>query len=408
MNISCSRILTLDPEARERLLTAVECHEPVTGLTHNFYRYPARFSPKFARAVIEIFTLPGEVILDPFMGGATTLVEARVLGRIGIGLDVNELSCFIATVKTTPLRSTDFVSIRAWMKQTIRGLNMRTEAKRPVTWIACGYQRNICTPKTWPIRKALELALARVHSLKSGAQQNFVRAVLLKTGQWALDCRSDVPSVELFRRKLQQFLDEMIEASTEYVNILNSCGVPVGAPSPMPTIISHRPAEMVHNEPAISKYGPPKLILTSPPYPGVHVLYHRWQILGRRETPAPFWISNTFDGSGSSYYAFGDRKQPNLENYFATALATFSSLARIADRNTIIVQMVAFPDAKWQLPKYLKTMRSAGLTELKVQGASTSADGRLWRIVPNRKWYADQRGSVGAAKEVVLFHCVRP
>ncbi|MGH9959926.1 MAG: hypothetical protein ACREBC_22855 [Pyrinomonadaceae bacterium] len=35
---------------------------------------------------------------------------------------------------------------------------------------------------------------------------------------------------------------------------------------------------------------------------------------------------------------------------------------------------------------------------------SNSDDGRLWRTVPNRKWYADQRGPGGAGKEVVLFH----
>lgn len=48
----------------------------------------------------------------------------------------------------------------------------------------------------------------------------------------------------------------------------------------------------------------------------------------------------------------------------------------------------------------------AGLTELKLQGVQTVHDGRLWRTVPNRKWYADQRGSRGAGKEVVLFHKV--
>jgi hypothetical protein len=113
------------------------------------------------------------------------------------------------------------------------------------------------------------------------------------------------------------------------------------------------------------------------------------------------------DGSGSSYYAFGDRKQPNLQKYFTTALAAFSSIARIAQPDTMIVQMVAFSDASWQLAKYLKTMRAAGLIELKLRGISTSKDGRLWRQVPNRKWYADQRGSRGAAQEVVLFHRLR-
>lgn len=63
-------------------LAAVHSQEPVTGLTHNFYRYPARFSPQFARAAIEVFSEPGDVVLDPFMGSGTTLVEASALGRL--------------------------------------------------------------------------------------------------------------------------------------------------------------------------------------------------------------------------------------------------------------------------------------------------------------------------------------
>ncbi len=64
---------------------AYDCN-PVNGLTHDFYRYPARFSPKFARAAIEAFTEQGDVVFDPFMGGGTTLVEASILGREGVGM----------------------------------------------------------------------------------------------------------------------------------------------------------------------------------------------------------------------------------------------------------------------------------------------------------------------------------
>src|SRR6266700_804890 len=91
--------LRLDSDTMARFLASVHSRELVSGLTHNFYRYPARFSPQFARAAIEAFTRPGDLVLDPFMGGATTLVEARALARTGIGLDINELSCFVARAK---------------------------------------------------------------------------------------------------------------------------------------------------------------------------------------------------------------------------------------------------------------------------------------------------------------------
>lgn len=339
------------------------------------------------------------------MGGATTLVEASALGRIGIGLDINDLSCFIARAKTTPLTEADIKAVKLWTQRAIPNLNMRRKATRPHKWIERGYQRNVNTRQTWPIRKSLELALERISLLSSAAQQTFARALLLRTGQWALDCRSDVPSAAQFRDTLAEFLEEMIEGVRAYrdVTARSVSGAPATGHQAS-TVILHRSAEGIENEPRIADYGPPKLVLTSPPYPGVHVIYHRWQILGRRETPAPFWIANALDGNGLSFYTFGDRKYPRLRTYFAAARSTFSSIARIADRHTLFVQMVAFSDATWQLPEYLKTMRSAGLVEHEIPSFANSKDGRLWRVVPNRRWYADQRGPDGAGQEVVLFH----
>src|SRR5262245_2687564 len=69
-------------------------------LTHYLFRYPAKFHPPVAAALIRQYTRRGDVILDPFCGSATLLVEARVLHRHGIGLDVDPVAAFIAGVKT--------------------------------------------------------------------------------------------------------------------------------------------------------------------------------------------------------------------------------------------------------------------------------------------------------------------
>ena len=42
----------------QSLLDAINDRKVVSGLTHGIYRYPARFSPVFARAAIELFTKP--------------------------------------------------------------------------------------------------------------------------------------------------------------------------------------------------------------------------------------------------------------------------------------------------------------------------------------------------------------
>ena len=63
------------------LINAVLGQQRVVQFPHALYRYPARFSPDFAREVIKAFTSRGELVLDPFCGGGTAIVEALSLGR---------------------------------------------------------------------------------------------------------------------------------------------------------------------------------------------------------------------------------------------------------------------------------------------------------------------------------------
>lgn len=148
----------------------------------------------------------------------------------------------------------------------------------------------------------------------------------------------------------------------------------------------------------------PKLVVTSPPYPGIHVLYHRWQVDGRKETPAPFWIANKLDGDGASYYTMGDRKAHELRTYFDNLRQTLRSVAALCSTETTIVQVVAFSEPSWQLPRYLSVADDVGLREFFLPILRSEADGRLWRFVPNRKWYANQKGKTNGSQEVVLFH----
>lgn len=390
--------LSSEPDALHEFLEGAQSREPVSGLTHLFYRYPARFSPAFARSAIKAFSTPGDVVLDPFMGGATTLVEAISLGRSAIGLDINSLSCFIGKAKTTVLTDSDVRALRIWFRSTVRKLNLKRPAKRATDWVEKGYQRNISDRGTWPIRKTIELFLASVARLEDPRLETFARALLLKTSQWALDCRSIIPSASEFRSALTDNFDEMAAG----VSLLSSASTSTVAPT-----ILNRSVVGIENEPELQRLAPPRLVLTSPPYPGVHVLYHRWQVLGRRETPAPYWIANSLDGHGASYYTFGSRHEENLDTYFERATASFSSLAKIAAPDATFVQMVAFSDPRVHLKRYLQAMEAAGLSEIQIDSLATRKDGRLWRRVPNRKWYADQRGSTGGSKEVVLIHRLR-
>src|SRR3989442_12793805 len=56
--------------------------------THNG-EYRGNWSPYIPRNLIERFTSKDDWVLDPMMGGGTTLVESRLLGRNAIGVDIN-------------------------------------------------------------------------------------------------------------------------------------------------------------------------------------------------------------------------------------------------------------------------------------------------------------------------------
>jgi DNA modification methylase len=75
-----------------------------TYITHGYYTYPAKFIPQLASRLIKELSKENDIIIDPFMGSGTTIVEAIVNNRIGIGTDINEIAYLLAKVKTTPIK----------------------------------------------------------------------------------------------------------------------------------------------------------------------------------------------------------------------------------------------------------------------------------------------------------------
>jgi len=51
--------------------------------------YRGNFAPQVARNIIEMYTKKGDSILDPMVGSGTTLIEAKLLARNALGMDIN-------------------------------------------------------------------------------------------------------------------------------------------------------------------------------------------------------------------------------------------------------------------------------------------------------------------------------
>lgn len=89
-----------DPQGSEELAEALAASDTdeTQDLTHGFHTYPARMHPRLAREVIERWSQPGDIVLDPFCGSGTVLVEALVAGRKPQGVDLNPLALRISEV----------------------------------------------------------------------------------------------------------------------------------------------------------------------------------------------------------------------------------------------------------------------------------------------------------------------
>lgn len=381
---------------RESLLDAVKSSKRTSGLTHNFYRYPARFGAEFAREAIRYFTKNGDVVLDPFMGGGTTAVEALGAGRKFVGSDINELALFVTEAKSSLISSRDEAEICKWAE----GLpeNIHLGEPEPRDKYPDRYKQHL----PWRLRKVISQSMASLNCLGNERQKIFARCSLLGTAQWALDCKTKIPSKEEFLVRHELTVNEMLTAMQEYRAALHQFGITPNQINKHRALVRCN-ASRLHRLATPRKFGTPKLLLTSPPYLGVHVLYHRWQIQGRRETAAPYWIADKSDGHTGIYYTFVDRRDPAVGNYMARLKACFSSATKLLDEKSYIAQLVAFSDAEIQLPVYLRALNEIGL-ELCETFHETAKGTPIERNVPNRRWYAWLSQQSTSSKEFLLVH----
>ncbi len=77
--------------------------------SHNLHSFPAKFPPQLPHRFITELTKPHDIVLDPMVGSGTTVVEAFLANRKGIGFDIDPLAIQLATVKTANLNQKKLV-----------------------------------------------------------------------------------------------------------------------------------------------------------------------------------------------------------------------------------------------------------------------------------------------------------
>ena len=91
--------------------------------THGMFKYPCKFIPEIPRWAIKSFIHKDKsVILDPFSGSGTSLLEANLLGFTAFGTEIDDIARLITKVKTKRLTVNQFNALDKEFKLAIKAI----------------------------------------------------------------------------------------------------------------------------------------------------------------------------------------------------------------------------------------------------------------------------------------------
>jgi hypothetical protein len=218
------------------------------GATRAIYSYPAKFQAHLPAELIQLFTRPGDLVVDPYAGGGTTGLEACLAGRAFVGVDLSPFACVLGRVKTTPVAAD---AAHAALDRVLAG-----SARRPVL----DADDELCLGPA--IADELARLAAGLDGLAEGPPRDLLRVALIHAVKIA--GRRDFTGaslIPLFRRRVGTILAGLAE-------------LPAAGPRPRFRTGSSAALPEVDD-------GAARLVVTSPPYKDLDVEYGLIQIQRR-------------------------------------------------------------------------------------------------------------------------------
>lgn len=248
------------------------------GDGHAVHPYPAKFPPQLPAQLIESLTDEGDLVLDPFVGSGTSVLEAIRLGRRAAGVDANPVATRLTRVKANGLNADERDQLQL-VESLLGDLEARTakcrkgkscpehtmvpEFANPTKWFAASsihelaHLREVIGVHSMRVRDVLELAIGQT-AARVSFQESETRYVSaprhVEPGSTIRD----------FARELRRMRREVerIQAVNGVTNVIEG---------------DARSADSW----AQFQPGGAALVVTSPPYPNAYDyhLYHRFRIL---------------------------------------------------------------------------------------------------------------------------------
>lgn len=184
-----------DETYRERLIKLLsqdlDFHDKDSNYaSHVFHSFPAKFPPQLPRKFIIELTNPGDSVLDPMMGSGTTILEAFLSKRRGIGFDIDPLALLIARVKVILLDPEQVAEIgntlleQAILSTQTRGNELEDILKKRWDWETQKFIDYWFAPETQVELLALILEIEKIAdpAIKAFFELVFSAIIITKSG----------------------------------------------------------------------------------------------------------------------------------------------------------------------------------------------------------------------------------
>lgn len=343
--------------------------------------YYAMFPVSFAESVVQRYTQPGDVVLDPFAGRGTAVYAAAVNARSGIGIEINPVGYIYTQTKLRPAQRTAVenriveLSRNAW-----RFKSAALELPEFFRHCFCAsVRRFLLAARSWLDwqsdyidRTVMGLLLVHLHGKRTDSMSNQMRQTKSMSPQYAVRWWKE--------RDLSPPNIDPIEFMQKKLDWRYAKGTPDVHPSRTFLGDSERQASYLKRTIDSLGVGRVRLLLTSPPYCGV-TNYHYdqwlrlWLLGGAPEPTAP---------AGPNQGKFVDRKRylAMLKNVFCRCASVLAADGVVYVRTdsrkltleaTIEALRVAFPKKKMR--KRSKPIMNPTQTEL--FGGKSNEDGEV-------------------------------
>lgn len=230
---------------------------------HLFHSYTARTHPALVRFLFRSLSSE-QIVLDPFVGSGTTLVEAALRGARGMGMDVNGVAVRLARWKATPLSSAQQQELMKASEHVVEGSRVRVQKKiRPrKQWDDRRYYEPHVYLELCGLREEIEQLREGAPAVREGLLLMF-SSLVVKASRQRSDSQQEQVTRVLRRGQITEWFWQRAQEVVHWQRVYRA-HVPVSTPAPRVLQNDARGAW------AASLGERVDVVFTSPPYVGVY------------------------------------------------------------------------------------------------------------------------------------------